>query len=122
MVGTVVDCVHGLNSSVLPYPYPLPSDFAVCPIKEEESIFLPLGFEFGYVTRSGRWNIRGSEAWRANQKLGKYLKMRLIFLCLYYCRERYMPGLTVRPQEEEDERRGEELYHHSQVPARPASP
>lgn len=42
-VAAVVDCIHGLNLSFLLYSHPLPSDFAVCPIKEAESVSLPLG-------------------------------------------------------------------------------
>lgn len=63
----VADRINGPDSSLLLYPHPLPCDFAVCPIKEAESIFLPLGFQFGYVTCFGQWNISRPKAWRETE-------------------------------------------------------
>lgn len=94
------------------------------PLKRKKTFFLPLGFDFGYVTCFGQWNICGSKAWRADQKLGKNLEMRLIFLILYCCHERYVPGVSLQPQKE-DERLTEEScinHYHSQALARSVSP
>lgn len=79
------------------------------PLKTKNTFFLPLSFDFGYVTYFGQWNICGSKAWRADQRLGKNLEMRLIFLYLYCCHERYVPGVALQPQKE-DENYGGELY------------
>lgn len=68
MVGTVVDYIHGPSSS-------LPCAHILCHLAlhfvpfKMNNLFLLLGFEFGYVTCFGRWNIIGLKAWRADQKL-----------------------------------------------------
>ena len=94
------------------------------PLKRKNTFFLPIGFDFVYVTYFGQWNICGSRAWRADQKLGKSLEMRLIFLYLCCCHERYVPGVALQPQRE-DERLMEEScinHYHSQALARSVSP
>lgn len=52
----------------------LPSDFAVCPVKEADSIFLLLGFEFSYVTCFGQWNISRSKGLEGRLKAWKALE------------------------------------------------
>lgn len=60
-VDAAVGCINGPNYP-FPYLHPSPSDFAVCLIKEADSISLTFGFDFGYVTCFGRWKDSRSKA------------------------------------------------------------